>query len=72
MRSIEGVVTIVQEARFQLQDDDGVGHQFVLGYEAPLEPEQLPSLAQRRVRVSYSEPRGLIGHRARNILLLEP
>ncbi len=71
MRSIEGVVTIVQEGRFQLQDDEGVGHHFLLGHDAPLEPEQLPSLSQRRVRVSYSEPHGVIGHRACNIVLLD-
>ncbi len=71
MRSIEGVVTIVQEGRFQLQDVDGVSHHFLLGHDAPLEPEQLPSLSQRRVRVRYSEPKGVIGHRVRGILMLD-
>ena len=29
---MEGVVTIVQESRFQLLDDEGVAHHFVLAY----------------------------------------
>ncbi len=71
MQSIEGVVTIVQEGRFQLQDQDGVSHLFLLGHDAPLEPEQLPSLSQRRVRVRYSQPSRMIGHRVRGILMLD-
>ena len=51
-----GVVTIVQEGRFQLLDDDGVSHQFLLGIQrGAAEPEQLPDLLQqRRSRVAYS------------------
>ena len=73
MPSMEGIVTIVQEGRFQLLDDSGVAHLFLLGHEASLEPEQLQPLqhGQRRVRVSYTEPNGLIGHRARRITLLD-
>jgi hypothetical protein len=68
---MDGVVTIIQESRFQLLDDAGVGHHFVLAYDAALEPEQLPSLLMRRVRVRYSEPRGIIGHAAHSIELLD-
>ena len=71
MTSVEGTVAIVQEARFQLLDDAGVAHHFVLSYNAGLEPEQLPSLLTRRVRVAYVDPPGIIGHHARKILLLD-
>jgi len=70
MQSIEGVVVIVQEGRFQLFDDDGVAHFFVLGYYAAMEPEQLQSLLRHRVRVRYSDPPDVIGHQANRLLLL--
>jgi len=70
MRQLDGVVTIVQESRFQLVDDDGVAHHFLLGYGAAIEPEQLPSLLERRIRVSYTDPDNLIGHRAVRLFLL--
>jgi hypothetical protein len=72
MRSMQGVITIVQEGRFQLVDDDGVAHHFLLGHKAALEPEQLPGLLMRRIRVDYHDPSGIIGHEARRILLLDP
>lgn len=74
MRSIDGVVTIVQETRFELLDDDGVGHLFLLDHGAAPEPEQLPELQQeqRRVRVSYADVEGIIGHMAKKIMLLDP
>jgi hypothetical protein len=73
MQSIEGVVTIVQEGRFQLLDDDGVGHLFLLSYSASAEPEQLGPLlrAQARVRVSYRPAADVIGHRAEQIMLMD-
>lgn len=71
MQRLDGVVTIVQESRFQLLDDQGVSHHFLLGYSAAIEPEQLPSLLERRVRVVYTDPGNLIGHRAHRLALLE-
>jgi hypothetical protein len=71
MLSMTGVVTIVQEGRFQLLDDDGVSHQFLLAYSAAPDPEQLPDLLQQRIRVSYSNPADLIGHAAHQIVLPE-
>ncbi len=58
-----GVVTIVQESRFQLTDDRGVSHLFVLGHASAVEPDQLAPLQRRqaRVRVEYSEPRNVLG-----------
>jgi hypothetical protein len=71
MLSMTGVVTIVQEARFQLLDDDGVSHQFLLAHSAAPDPEQLTALLRQRIRVSYSNPSNVIGHTAHRILLLE-
>lgn len=68
-KSIDGVVLIVQEGRFQLMDDDGVGHQFELSYQAALEPEQLPALMRERtpVRVGYDPADNVIGFVAQSI-----
>ena len=70
MRSIKGVVTIVQEGRFQLVDDDGRAHHFLLTHKSPAEPEQLASLLQRRVLIRYSDPAGVLAHGARTVALL--
>ena len=61
---MEGVVTIVQEGRFQLTDDDGVGHLFILGHLCLTETGQLPALQRRqsRVRISYKPAPNLIGN----------
>jgi hypothetical protein len=73
MRSMEGVVTIVQEGRFQLLDDAGVSHLFILDHSAPLEPEQLPPLQrdQNRVRVSYRPADGLLAHMAEKLVIMD-
>lgn len=71
MQSMLGTITIVQEGRFQLMDDAGVSHHFLLEYRAAIDPEQLPSLLYRRVQVDYADPTNLIGHAAREIRLLE-
>ncbi|MBV8612988.1 MAG: hypothetical protein JOY66_04355 [Acetobacteraceae bacterium] len=74
MHSIEGVVTIVQEGRFQLTDRDGVSHQFELSHRAAAEPDQLPPLQrdQARVRVRYEPGENVIGFVARSIERLDP
>jgi hypothetical protein len=64
-----GVVTIVQEGRFQLLDRDGVSHHFVLRHNAEADPEQLPSLLNRRVQVCYADCGEVIGHAALRLLL---
>lgn len=73
MEAIEGVVTIVQEGRFQLLDRDGVSHLFVLFHSAPLEPEQLSHLQhdQARVRVDYTQAHDIVGLLARSITRLD-
>src|SRR5690348_5456146 len=66
MQSIEGIVTIVQESRFQLIDSKGVAHHFLLSHKAPLEPQQLASLQrdQAHVRVWFKPAPGIVGHTA--------
>lgn len=71
MLLIEGVVTIVQEGRFQLLDDKGVAHHFLLAHQASAEPEQLTALLQKRARVRYTDPAGVIAHEARSVTLLD-
>ena len=63
MPKMEGIITIIQESRFQLTDDSGASHLFILGHSASAEPEQLMPLqrAQARVRVKYIQPRNIIG-----------
>jgi hypothetical protein len=73
MESIEGIVTIVQEGRFQLVDRDGVSHMFVLYHSAPPEAEQLPPLQrdQARVCVEYTHAHNIIGLLAHAIIRLD-
>ncbi len=70
---MDGIVTIVQEGRFQLTDAGGVSHQFVLGRTALAETQQLRPLQTRQaqVRVKYSDAPGLVGLIAHRIDLLE-
>ena len=74
MAEMTGVVTIVQEGRFQLTDDDGVSHLFILGPLATTETAQLRPLAkaQTRVKVRYEEAKKVIGLVARSIDVCEP
>ena len=73
MAEMEGVVTIVQEGRFQLTDLGGVAHNFMLGRFALAETDQLPDLQNRqaRVRVKYSQADKLIAYIAHRIDLLD-
>lgn len=73
MNKMRGVVTITQEGRFQLTDDAGVSHLFILSYRAPVEPDQLPALqhTQARVEVSFQEADNVIGKLARKIVALD-
>lgn len=69
MDVMEGVVTLAQESRFQLTDDQGVSHLFILGHDAAAEPDQLAPLSrgQTRVRVHYTRPENIIGLVAHSI-----
>ena len=69
MDVMEGVVTMAQESRFQLTDDRGVSHLFILGHGAAAEPDQLAPLSrqQARVQVHYTRPEYIIGLVAQSI-----
>lgn len=71
MRTLSGIVTVVQESRFQLVDDGGIGHLFVLSHGAAAEPSQLGDLQRRqaRVRVSYQVASNMIANIAKRIEL---
>ncbi len=71
-RSMDGVLTIVQEGRFQLTDDRGVSHLFILSPMAGAETEQLAPLQRRqaRIRVHYKPAANLIGNQTTSITLL--
>ena len=66
-----GVVTIVQESRFQMTGDDGVSHLFLLSPNAAAEASQLTALQHRqaRIRVRYTPAANLIGNVAHAITL---
>ncbi len=68
-KTMDGIVTIVQESRFQLTDDKGVSHLFILGHRTLAEPAQLDPLQRRqaRVRVRYTVPRNIIGLVAKSV-----
>lgn len=69
MQTMEGVVTIVQESRFQLTDDQGASHLFILSHDTLAEPDQLQPLQRRqaRVRVGYTKPGNIIGFIAHSV-----
>jgi len=73
MKSIKGIIIIVQEGRFQLMDQSGVAHHFLLGHAAAAEPEQLAPLQheQALVQVHYKDPKDVIGHTAMKITVLD-
>lgn len=56
MHTSHGVITLVQEHRFQLMNDAGGHALFVLAHDAPLEWQDLMrlQLAGRPVRVSHA------------------
>jgi len=64
--TMNGTITVVQERRFQLVDDGGVAHLFLLAHDAAADPAALEDALRSgaRVRVSYrdGDPRHLIAH----------
>ena len=73
-KTVRGIVTLVQESRFQLRSEDGSNRLFVLAHDAPLEPQDLPDLicAGRPVEVRYVEARDLLACVARDIGHFDP
>jgi hypothetical protein len=72
-RTMTGIVLLVQESRFQLRDDAGVAHMFILGSNAAAEPAQLAALQRRqaRVEIRYTQAPNLIGHSVSAITLVQ-
>lgn len=66
MKSVEGVIILTQEGRFELVTDRGRVMQFVLAHDASVEPQNLQSLCGtcQRVRVGYTEPDHLVAYLA--------
>jgi hypothetical protein len=67
---LSGTVTVVQERRFQLVDEGGVAHLFLLAVDAPVDLRALHDLAHsgERVSVSYHEAgSGLVAYTATNV-----
>lgn len=66
---MEGVVTLAQESRFQLTDDQGIAHLFLLSHGASAEPSQLTDLQHRQARivVRYKPSTTLIANIAKRI-----
>lgn len=71
MPSATGTVLLVQEGRFRLLTEDGRGMMFLLAHDAPMEPQDLPSLTGRRVRVDYKDAPKLVAGVARDLALLD-
>lgn len=69
MPTASGVVTVVQEGRFQLALEEGGTRLFVLAHDAGIEPEQLTALQREhtRVVVTYRSAAPLIADEARAI-----
>jgi hypothetical protein len=72
MHSVRGRIIGVQEGRFRLVADDGRVMPFVLSHKAAAEPQDLPPLMAKavRVRVSYSESRHLIADVAQRLEII--
>ena len=73
MSTVEGVITIVQEGRFQMTDHAGVSRLFVLSPFAAMETEQLVPLGRNQVpvRVTYRGGGNALAHVATRIDALE-
>lgn len=65
----DGVIVLVQESRFQLEDREGRHQLFILHHGAPLEPADLEWLqrAEVPVRVVYNQASDLIAAIAHDV-----
>lgn len=57
-----GVITVVQEHRFQLLNDDGRRLHFTLAHDAPLGGQELQQLMRSRCRVGVTHDAAAAGH----------
>ena len=72
MKSVRGRITVAQELRFQLVDDQGRTLLFAISHAAPIEPQDLQRLARGAtpVQVHYTETDTLNGHAAEATFVL--
>jgi hypothetical protein len=52
LKTMTGVITIVQEGRFKMEPEEGQPMLFVLAPSAPIEPQDLPGLQRSQVLVT--------------------
>jgi hypothetical protein len=66
---VRGIITLVQEGRFQLEDAEGVRRLFVLAHDAPADQADLQALlaAECPVRVEFDDAEGLLALVARDL-----
>lgn len=74
LNSVNGVITIVQEHRFQLRQDNGQHCLFILAHDAPQEWEDLQVLKdhEQPVTVFYSSIDKLVAAMAHDIWQRSP
>ena len=70
MQTEFGVMTVVQEGRFQLRGDDGRTRLYILGHGATLEPQDLPGLLGAHLSVRGQAAVGRIAGVAEAICIL--
>jgi hypothetical protein len=73
METRVGRVSLVQESRFQLAEDDGRSVLLILAHGAAVEPQDLPALqrAAARIAVRCEAAPGKIAHVAHSIRILD-
>jgi hypothetical protein len=69
LNSTNGVITVVQEHRFQLKQDNGQHRLFILAHNAPQEWSELQTLKDKEqpVTVYFSENEKLIAATAHDV-----
>lgn len=69
MKSTTGTITLVQEHRFQLQDDQGSCRLFILAHDAKQQWEDLEHLERNNVHVTvyYSDAGALLACTAHDV-----
>jgi hypothetical protein len=71
MQTVSGTILLVQEGRFRLLTEDGRGLTFLLAHDAAIEPQDLPALTHRRVRVEYEDSPNLVAGIVSGLVMLD-
>lgn len=69
MKTVNGIITLVQEHRFQLEEEDGRHRLFILAHDAAQQWRDLERLEREHapVTVHYADAGGLIASAAHDI-----